>query len=65
MVENVKEAQEIPPADEINEAINTEDDIKPSESACNVGSHKTSQSQCSSASSACLKAEAKLAVLAI
>lgn len=48
---------------EMNEANENEDDIKPSDSVSNVGSHKTSQSQCSSTSSARLMAEAELAAL--
>ena len=49
---------------EMNEA-NEMDDIKPSDSISNVGSHKTSQSQCSSTSSARVMAEAELAALTI
>ena len=48
---------------EVNEANQIEDDINPSESVSNIESHKTSQSQCSSTSSACLKAKAELAAL--
>ena len=48
---------------EMNEPNEIEDEIKPSDSISNVGSQKTSQSQCSSASSARLKAEAELAAL--
>lgn len=47
----------------MNEANENEDDIKPSDSVSNVGSHKTSQSQCSSTSSARLMAKAELAAL--
>lgn len=48
---------------EAKEANQMEDDINPGDSVSNIGSHKTSQSQCSSTSSACLKAEAELASL--
>ena len=48
-----------------NEPSQIEDDINPSDSVSNKGSHKTSQSQCSSTSSARLKAEAELAALSM
>ena len=50
---------------EMNEVNEIEDNIKPSDSVSNVGSHKTSQSQRSSTSSIRLKAEAELAALSM
>lgn len=44
---------------ELNEANQTEDNIKPDDSVSNAGSHKTFQSQRSSTFSARLKAEAE------
>lgn len=59
-----KDSPEIPLYSvEMNEANKIEDDINPSDSVSNIESHKTSQSQCSSTSSARLKAEAELAAL--
>lgn len=43
--------------------LQVEDEINPCDSVSNVESHKTAQSQCSSTSSARLKAEAELAAL--
>ncbi len=60
-----QDSPEIPPAEEMNEVNEMDDNIKPSDSVSNVGSHKSSRSQCSSTSSARLKAEAELAALAM
>ncbi len=60
-----QEQQDSPeiPLHQMNESSQIEDDINPNDSVSNIGSHKTSQSQCSSTSSARLKAEAELAAL--
>lgn len=59
-----EDLREITSCSEINEVDEIEDDIEPSDSVSNVGSYRISQSQCSSTSSARLKAEAELAALA-